>query len=87
MGPLKKYRIIFLLFFFVSMIFGVLMVYVSEDFLYAAFMNLIVFGLCLRNISCPRCGHPIGPVRGEFFGVIFNHMFRRNCRNCGARLE
>jgi hypothetical protein len=60
---------------------GILGVNVSNFFLLAVVLLMIVAGIYTMHLKCPACGQPIGKV-----GVLWTAWVPKDCRVCGHSL-
>lgn len=87
MTPLNKYRASLALFIASSFPIALMSLYVHEAFVVLFFANLLFWSWRLRQVGCSQCGHRLAPPIGASAPTIFGSFARRQCTNCGARLD
>ena len=85
--PLLKYRAFFVLFMLMSSAITLFCIYVDDQYAPLLFVNLIFWGLLMRNVRCDSCGTALVPPIGGSFLRIVKSFFQKNCKQCGAGLD
>ncbi|WP_374585575.1 hypothetical protein [Ideonella dechloratans] len=87
MTPLAKYRTSLALFVASSFPIAIISLYVHEAFVVLFFANVLFWSWRLKRVSCSRCGQPLAPPMGASAPEIFRSFSKKQCTNCGAKLD
>jgi len=78
-------------FFSCGLVTGLLAMYVSQNFVFLFFGNVLVWTVVLRSIECPDCGTPIFQTADDFYCRprmvrVPVEIFKKKCHVCGCDL-
>jgi hypothetical protein len=89
-GLRAKYKFALLIFSVSEVVFLFLSLYISEAFLIAVFVTLIIIGFYVINLKCPVCDKPVllNPIQN--FGIemyAYTPTIPTNCTKCNTPLN